>query len=81
MKKVVNAVVRIEYEQDENCYWSDMPMGDVEATAIGLTIKPNFNTEECGIKLNSVHLHHATPHELVDWYALEHCPDQVFVKP
>ena len=81
MKRVVNAVVRIEYEADENCYWSDIPDEEKESVAISLAINPNFVTEECGIKLTSVHLNKTTPYAVVDWYDLKHNPEQVFVKP
>ena len=80
MKRVINAIVRIEYEQDDNCYQADWSPADKDATAISLAMKPNFVTVESGIRLNSVHLHHATPYELVDWWALEHTPDHAYLK-
>ena len=80
MKRVINMVVRIEYEQDDSCYWSDMPDAEKDATAISLAIQPNFHTVECGIELTNVQMHHADPEQPVDWYALENCPDMVFPK-
>lgn len=56
MKRVVNAVVRIEYEQDDNSYYADMPQEEKDHFALGLAIQPNFVTEECGIGLRNVHV-------------------------
>lgn len=79
MKRVVNAVVRIEYEQDDNSYYADMPQEEKDHFAIGLAIQPNFVTEECGIGLRNVHVEPVVPHQIIDWYKLEHNPEQVFI--
>lgn len=79
MKRVVNAVVRIEYEQDDNIYYADMPQDEKDNFAIGLAIQPNFVTEECGIGLRNVHVEPVIPHQIIDWYKLEHNPEQVFI--
>lgn len=78
MKRVVNAVVRIEYEQDDNSYHADMPLLEKDLFAIGLAVNPNFVTEECGISLRSVHVEPVEPHHNFDWDKLEHNPEQIF---
>ena len=79
MKRVINAVVRIEYEQDDCSYYSDLPLREKDDTAIMLAVVPNFRTEIDGIRLKSVHLNNAIPYELIDWHSLEHNPDQIFI--
>lgn len=79
MKRVVNAVVRIEYEQDDNSYHADMPLLEKDLFAIGLAIQPNFVTEECGISLRNVHVEPVEPYQNIDWDKLEHNPEQIFI--
>lgn len=79
MKRVVNAVVRIEYEQDDNSYHADMPLLEKDLFAIGLAVNPNFVTEECGISLHNVHVEPVEPHQSIDWDKLEHNPEQLFI--
>lgn len=80
MQGVIYAVVRIEYEMDDDKFNGTMSPADEELIATGLAITPNFTTVESGINLKSVHLQHATPYEEVDWQALKYFPDQVYVK-
>ena len=47
--------------------------------ALGLAIQPNFVTEECGIGLRNVHVEPVVPHQIIDWYKLEHNPEQVII--
>lgn len=76
MKNVIYAVVRIEYDFTLNC----TAMEEKDCAAIDLAINPNFHTVENGVSLKSVHLNQVTPHEPSDWYSLENCPDQIYVK-
>lgn len=78
MKRVVNAVVRIEYNDN-----GTFPMDDDELrdeAALGLTISPNFNTVDSGISIDAVHVEPVVPYQLIDWYKLENNPEYLFIK-
>lgn len=79
MKRVINAVVRIEYEQDDNSYYADMPQEEKDYFALGLAIHPNFVTEEHGIGLRNVHVEPVEPYLNIDWDKLENYPELVFI--
>lgn len=79
MKRVINAVVRIEYEQDDNSCYADMSLQEKDMLAIGLAIHSNFVSEECGIGLRNVHVEPVEPYQNIDWDKLEHNPEQVFI--
>ncbi len=76
MKNTIYAVVRIEYDFTLNC----TAMEEKDCAAIDLAINPNFHTVENGVSLKSVHLSQVVPHSIIDWYALEHNPEQVYVE-
>ena len=70
----MNIVVRIEYEQDDNGYWSDLDMSEVESIAANLAITPNLATKECGVQLTKVKMDVVEDYTLIDWHQLENYP-------
>lgn len=80
MKRIINAVVSIEYEQDDNNYWSDMSLEDKDDCALGLCFNPNFNTIENGVRLKSVHIEPVEPYTEIDWDKVKHNPEYLFIK-
>ena len=75
MKRVINAIVRIEYEWELNC----SAIEEKDAAAIDLAINPNFHSELNKVSLQSVHVDIVDKEKLVDWDKLEHNPEQVFI--
>lgn len=73
MKKVINAVVRIEYDvyDNNNVYNED----DIKQNALDLAINPNFHSFVGGVSLDSVHIEVVEPYTLIDWDKLEHNPE------
>ncbi len=80
MKKVMNCVIRIEYEHDTEGYWGDLDIGEVEDTAAHLAINPNFHSIECGVKLNEVHLEVVDENRLIDWDKVKNNPQILLTK-
>lgn len=80
MKKVMNCVIRIEYEHDTKGYWGDLDMSEVEDTAAHLAINPNFHSIECGVKLNEVHLEVVDENRLIDWDKVKNNPQILLTK-
>lgn len=80
MKKVMNCVIRIEYEHDTEGYWGDLDMSEVEDTAAHLAINPNFHSIECGVKLNEVHLEVVDENRLIDWDKVKNNPQILLTK-
>ena len=78
MKRVINAVVRIEYNDN-----GTFPMDDNELrdeAAIGLTFRPNFNTVDSGISVDAVHIEPVDINQIIDWDKVKHNPEYIFIK-
>lgn len=80
MKKVMNCVIRIEYEHDTEGYWGDLDMSEVEDTAAHLAINPNFHSIECGVKIDEVSVNVVDTESPVDWRELKHNPRILLTK-
>lgn len=76
MKKVVNAVIRIEYDDEFNTTTSE----ELDDIAIDLSLNPNFHTVEQGVLLKSVHLLKVEPSKPIDWDGLRQNPDLLCIK-
>lgn len=77
MKRVVNAVVSIEYEDNGTFPLNDNNLRD--EAAMGLTIIPNFHTVESGISVKKVEADIINADMLIDWDKLRHNPDYVWL--
>lgn len=75
MKRVINAIVRIEYEWGLNC----SAIEEKDAAAIDLAINPNFHSELNKVSLQSVHVDIVDKDKLVDWDKVEHNPEYVYI--
>lgn len=73
MKKVINLVVRIEYDYDKEFPKVSEKYNDL--TAVELAINPNFNTIEEGVSLDKVQVDFVEPDKPIDWDKLEHNPE------
>ena len=74
-KRVINAVVQIEYHmEDNNLYCTDE---ENDMTALDLAMQANFHTILNGVKLKSVHADIVEHDKLVDWDKVKHNPDYV----
>jgi hypothetical protein len=72
MKKVINLVVRIEYDYGKEFPKVSEKYNDL--TAVELAINPNFNTVEEGVSLDKVQVETIEPYTLIDWDKIEHNP-------
>ena len=79
MKRVINAVVQIEYEEVPS-QWNDLNQCDKDEIAINMAIKPNMASETCGILLKSVAIDQVEPYKIIDWDKLQHNPDQLHLE-
>lgn len=78
MKRAINAVVRIEYDDNGTSPINGNKL--MEESAIGLTIRPNFNTVDFGISIDAVHIESVDENQLVDWDKVKHNPEYLFTK-
>lgn len=75
MKRVINAVVQIEYHmEDDNWFANHCTEEENDITALDLAIQANFHTILNGVKLKSVHADIVDPDKLVDWNKLKYNP-------
>ena len=74
MKRVINAVVRIEYDWSLNC----TAMEEKDAAAIDLAINPNFHSILNEVSLKSVNVEQVEDH-LINWDKLENNPDFLYI--
>jgi hypothetical protein len=76
MKRVINAVVQIEYHtEDYNCYTEE----ENDMTALDLAMQANFHTILDGVQLKSLQADIIDHDKLVDWDKLKHNPDLVLI--
>lgn len=78
MKKVINIVVRIEYDYNKEFPKVSEKYNDL--TAVELAINPNFNTIEEGVSLDKVQVDFVEPYTIIDWDKLEHNPEEEYKK-
>jgi hypothetical protein len=77
MKKVINAVVQIEYHTENyNCFTDE----ENDMTALDLAMQANFHTILDGVQLKSVQADIVNPEKLVDWNKLKYNPDFVILE-
>lgn len=74
MKRVINAVVQIEYHTENYNYCTDE---DNDMTALDLAMRANFHTILDGVQLKSVQVVIVDPDKLIDWDKVKHNPDYV----
>lgn len=79
MKRVINAVVQIEYHmEDYNCFTEEE--NDIQALDLVMQ-QSNFHTISNGVQLKSVQADIVNPDKLVDWNKLKYNPDFVIIEP
>jgi hypothetical protein len=81
MKRVINAVVQIEYHmEDDDLFARHCTEHENDITALDLAIKANLNSIFLGVQLKSVQANIVNPDKLVDWNELKHNPDLVLIE-
>lgn len=76
MKRVINAVVKIEYHTENyNCHTEE----ENDMTALDLAMRANFHSVHDGVHLKSVQADIIDTDKLIDWDKLRHSPDYVAV--
>lgn len=82
MKRVINAVVQIEYHMEDNNWFANhCTEEENDITALDLAMQANFHTILNGVQLKSVQADIINPDKLIDWDKLKHNPDFVLIEP
>jgi hypothetical protein len=79
MKRVINAVVQIEYHMDDDIWFADNcteEKNDIQALDLVMQ-QSNFHTILNGVQLKSVQADIIDPDKLIDWDKVKHNPDYV----
>ena len=83
MKKIINAVVQIEYHMEDDNWFANHCTGkenDIQALDLVMQ-QANFHTISNGVKLKSVLADIVNTDKLIDWDKLKHNPDFVLIEP
>lgn len=82
MKKVINAVVQIEYHMEDNNWFANhCTEEENDITALDLAMQANFHTILNGVQLKSVQADIIDHDNLIDLDKLKHNPDLVLIEP